>query len=84
MSKAEFVPKLAEAGKITGNRQTRFFSAFVGMISTSLKNGERVALPGLGVFTVVDRKAKTGRNPRTGIEIKIPARKAVKFPHRAH
>ena len=79
MSKAEFVPKLAAAGKITKKQADEVFSAFVGMISTSLQNGERVALPGLGVFTVVNRKAKTGRNPRTGAQIKIPARKAVKF-----
>ncbi|OPY69949.1 MAG: DNA-binding protein HU-beta [Syntrophorhabdaceae bacterium PtaU1.Bin034] len=79
MSKMEFVPKLAEAGKITKKQADEIFSAFVGMISTSLQNGERVALPGIGVFTVVSRKARTGRNPRTGAEIKIPPRKAVKF-----
>ena len=79
MSKAEFVPELAEAGKITKKQADEIFSAFVGMISTSLRNGERVALPGLGVFTVVERKARKGRNPRTGVEIKIPARKGVKF-----
>ena len=77
--RAEFVPKLAEAGKITKKQADDIFSAFVGMITTSLQNGQRVALPGLGVFSVVDRKARTGRNPRTGAEIKIPARKAVKF-----
>ena len=79
MSKAEIVPKLAAAGGITKKRADDIFSTFVGMISTSLRSGERVALPGLGVFTVVDRKARKGRNPRTGVEIKIPARKAVKF-----
>ncbi len=79
MSKMEFVPKLAEAAKITKKQADQVFSAFVGMIASSLQNGQRVALPGIGVFSVIDRKAKTGRNPRTGQEIKIPARKAVKF-----
>jgi DNA-binding protein HU-beta len=79
MSKAEFVPKLAEAGKITKKQADEIFLAFVGMISTSLRNGERVALPGLGVFSVVERKARKGRNPRTSVAIRIPARKAVKF-----
>jgi DNA-binding protein HU-beta len=79
MSKADYVPKLATAAKITKKQAEEVFSAFVGMISTSLQGGERVALPGLGVFNVVSRKARTGRNPRTGAEIKIPARKAVKF-----
>lgn len=79
MSKAEFVPTLAEAGGITKKQADQIFSAFVGMIASSLQNGQRVALPGIGVFSVIDRKAKTGRNPRTAQEIKIPARKAVKF-----
>jgi DNA-binding protein HU-beta len=79
MSKAEFVTKLSEAGKIAKKQADEIFSAFVGMIAASLQKGERVALPGLGVFSVVDRKAKIGRNPRTGVEIKIPARKAVRF-----
>ena len=46
MSKAEFVPKLADVAKITKKQADEVFSAFVGMISTSLQNGERVALPG--------------------------------------
>jgi DNA-binding protein HU-beta len=79
MSKAEFVPKLAEAGKITRKQADEIFSAFVGVIAASLQKGERVALPGLGVLSVVDRKARIGRNPRTGVEIKILARKAVRF-----
>jgi DNA-binding protein HU-beta len=79
MSKGEFVLKLAEAGKITKKQADEIFSTFVGMITASLQKGERVALPGLGVFSVVDRKAKIGRNPRTGAEIKIAARKAVRF-----
>jgi DNA-binding protein HU-beta len=49
------------------------------MVAASIKKGERVALPGLGVFSVVQKKARTGRNPATGAAIKIPARKAVKF-----
>jgi DNA-binding protein HU-beta len=79
MSKGEIVPKLAEVEGITKKQADDICSAFVGMISTSLRNGERVPLPGLGVFSAVERKARKGRNPRTGAEVKIPARKAVKF-----
>jgi DNA-binding protein HU-beta len=79
MSKAEIIPKLAETGGITKKQADGIFSTFVGMISTSLRNGERVALPGLGIFSVVERKARRGRNLQTGAEVKIPARKAVKF-----
>lgn len=73
------VTKLAEAGKITKKQAEQIFSMFVSTITESLQKNERIALPGLGSFSCVQRKARTGRNPRTGAEIKIPARKAVKF-----
>ncbi|OPY69483.1 MAG: DNA-binding protein HRL53 [Syntrophorhabdaceae bacterium PtaU1.Bin034] len=79
MTKTEMVAKLATAGKITKRQAETIFSAFVDSIKESLQKNERVALPGLGSFTCVERKARKGRNPRTGAEIKIPARKAVKF-----
>ena len=79
MTKEEFVTKLAAVGKVTKTQADAIFSAFVEMVAASLKKSERVALPGLGVFSVVQKKARTGRNPSTGVAIKIPARKAVKF-----
>ena len=79
MTKEEFVTKLATTAKVTKKQADDMFSGFIGMIAASLKKGERVALPGLGVFSVAQRKARTGRNPATGAAIKIPARKAVKF-----
>ena len=79
MTKEEFVAKLALAGKVTKKQADDIFSKLVEMLAASLKKGERVALPGLGVFSVVQKKARTGRNPGTGAAIKIPARKAVKF-----
>ena len=79
MTKEDFVVKLASAGKVTKTQADAMFSTFVEMVATSIKKGERVALPGLGVFSVVQKKARTGRNPATGAAIKIPARKAVKF-----
>ena len=44
-----------------------------------LKEGESINLPGIGTFKVVERAARTGRNPRTGEQISIPARRQVKF-----
>ena len=79
MTKEEFVAKLAQTGKITKSQADGIFSAFVDIVAASIKKGERVALPGLGVFSVVQKKARTGRNPGTGSSIKIPARQAVKF-----
>jgi len=79
MTKEGFVSKLASTTKVTKKQAEDMFSGFIGMIAASLKKGERVALPGLGVFSVAQRKARTGRNPATGAAIKIPAKKAVKF-----
>ena len=79
MTKEEFVTKLAEVGKVTKKQADDMFSTFVEMLAAAIKKGERVAIPGLGVFSVVQKKARTGRNPGTGAAIKIPARKAVKF-----
>jgi len=50
MTKEDFVAKLAQAGKITKSQADGIFSAFVDMVAASIKKGERVALPGLGVF----------------------------------
>jgi DNA-binding protein HU-beta len=79
MTKSEFVAKLAESAKISRKQAGQVFATFVDTITGSLKGGERIALPGLGSFSAVKREARKGRNPQTGAEIKIPARKAVKF-----
>jgi len=51
----------------------------VGAIKESLKKGQKVTLIGFGTFSVSNRKERTGRNPRTGEAIKIPAMKVPKF-----
>ena len=79
MTKAEFVAKLAVTAKISKKQAGQVFAMFVNTITASLKKGDRIALPGLGSFSTVRREARKGRNPQTGAEIKIPARKAVKF-----
>ena len=79
MTKADLIGKLAQAGKITKKQADQVYSAFVDSIKGALKKNERIALPGLGSFSAAQRKARTGRNPRTGAAIKIPAKKVVKF-----
>ena len=54
-------------------------SAFFEHLKTSLGQGEKISLPGVGQFEVGERAARQGRNPRTGEVIDIPASKAVKF-----
>jgi Bacterial nucleoid DNA-binding protein len=57
----------------------RAVNAAIEALVEALSKGERTAIPGLGVFNVKERKARKGRNPRTGKEIKIPKRKVVAF-----
>ena len=79
MTKDELVTKLAESTSITKKKADEILSALADSISESLQKGEKTVLPGIGSFSCVDRKEKTGRNPRTGAEIKIPAKRAAKF-----
>ena len=79
MTKAELVAKVAAEAGVTKAAAERCVNAFVAALTDALAKGERVALPGLGVFNVKERKARKGRNPRTGEEITIPARKVVVF-----
>ena len=53
--------------------------ACIAVVTNALKKGESVQLTGFGIFDVVNKAARTGRNPRTGKEIKIAASKAPKF-----
>jgi DNA-binding protein HU-beta len=80
MTKAEFVKTLKEqAGLSTLAQAEAAYEKFFAIIKASLKNGDAISISGFGSFKAVDRKARKGRNPRTGKEIKIPASKAVKF-----
>jgi DNA-binding protein HU-beta len=79
MTKAQFVAKLAASAGISRRQSERAFSTVVEIVGNALQTDKRVSLPGLGVFTCVKRKSRVCRNPRTGAEIEVPARKAVKF-----
>lgn len=79
MKKAELVAKVAARAGVTKASAERCVNAFVDILAEALSKGERVALPGLGVFKVRERAARKGRNPQTGKEITIPARKVVVF-----
>jgi len=79
MTKAELVAEIAKQAGITKKEADAALKAAVSAISGALKKGERIAIPGLGIFTVKQRAARKGRNPRTGQVIQIPARKVVAF-----
>ena len=79
MTKAELIGKMAAGAKISKAAAGKALDAFVDGVKASLKKEERVTLVGFGTVSVSKRKARQGRNPRTGKEIKIPARKVPKF-----
>jgi len=79
MGKKDFVERAAkEAGISKASAEKAFNSIFDG-IKSALKKGEKVTFVGFGSFSVSQREARKGRNPQTGKDIKIPARKVPKF-----
>ena len=79
MTKADLIEKIAKEAKVTKAAADKAIDSFVDGVTKALKKGDRVALIGFGTFSVSQRKARKGRNPQTGKEIKIPARKVPKF-----
>jgi len=79
MNKAQLIDAIASNAGLTKADAKKALDAFIGSTSKALKKGDRVALVGFGSFSVAKRSARTGRNPQTGKEITIPAKKVVKF-----
>ncbi|MRR54188.1 MAG: HU family DNA-binding protein [Deltaproteobacteria bacterium] len=79
MTKAEIVGKIAEGAELTKVQAEKVATIFLDSIVEALKDGDKISFVGFGTFTVSEKAARIGRNPQTGAEIKIPAKKAVKF-----
>lgn len=79
MKKVELVEAVAEKAGLTKADATRAADAVLETITEALVNGDKVPLVGFGTFSVSERAAREGRNPRTGETVKIAARKAVSF-----
>jgi len=79
MTKADIIAKLAEEIKISKKAAGQALALITDSIAQAMRKGEKVTFVGFGTFSVVQRKARKGRNPRTGKEIKIAAKKAPKF-----
>ena len=79
MNKTELVAEIAKNTGLTKVDSERAVEAFLNAMSATLKKGDEVRLTGFGTFGVTKRNATTGRNPRTGAEINIPASKQPKF-----
>ena len=79
MNKAELIAKIAEDTGITKTQANASLDSFVEAVTKTLKGGGKVTMVGFGTFTVSKRKARKGRNPQTGAEINIKARKVARF-----
>ncbi len=79
MTKADVVERIAKEAGITKRAAETALKCVTDSIQACVKRRERIALPGLGSFSTSKRKARTGRNPRTGQTINIPAKTVPKF-----
>jgi DNA-binding protein HU-beta len=79
MNKSDLINQIADDAKLTKVQAQAALNSFLNTSAKALKNGDKVILVGFGTFSVAERAARTGRNPQTGKEIKIAAKKVVKF-----
>ena len=79
MNKADLINAIAAKSGLTKADSQKSLNAVIESITEAMKSGDRVSLVGFGSFSVVERAARTGRNPQTGKEIKIKAKKVVRF-----
>jgi len=79
LNKAELVSLVAEKAELTKKDAEKAVASVFEVIQEALVKGDKVQLVGFGTFEVRDRSARTGRNPRTGETIEIPASKVPAF-----
>jgi DNA-binding protein HU-beta len=79
MNKAQLIEAVASKTTLSKKEAASILGTITDTITKSLGKGEKVSIPGFGTFAMAERKARTGRNPRTGEMITIKAKKVVKF-----
>lgn len=79
MTKAELITTIAKEAKISKVSAEKALKAFTVSVTKTLKKGNKLTLTGFGTFSVAKRRARIGRNPQTGGQIKIPATVVAKF-----
>jgi DNA-binding protein HU-beta len=79
MNKKEIIKHMAKNAGVTALQAAKALSSLTQGITDSLRKGEKVNFSGFGSFEVKERKARKGRNPKTGEEVAIPPKKRVKF-----
>ena len=79
MTKAQLIASIGKEAKISKASAEKAVNAFTNTVMKALRKGDKLALTGFGTFSVAKRRARAGRNPQTGREIKIPAMRVAKF-----
>ena len=79
MTKAELIASIGKEAKISKAAAEKAVNAFTSALTKALKKGDKLTLTGFGTFSVARRRARIGRNPQTGKEIKIAATRVAKF-----
>jgi len=79
MTKGELIVSIGKEAKISKASAEKAVNAFTYTVMKALKKGDKLTLTGFGTFSVAKRRARAGRNPKTGKEIKIPAMRVAKF-----
>ena len=79
MNKSDVIQDVAGASGVSKSDVEKVIDAFFDTVRTAASSGDRVAWPSFGSFSVTQRQARTGRNPRTGEPVPIAASKALKF-----
>ncbi len=79
MTKEQLIDKISKDTGISKRQAHEAINTFFDSVTGALKRGQKVSFVGFGTFSTSKRKARTGRNPQTGDEIKIPAARVAKF-----
>lgn len=79
MNKGQLVEAIAAKSGLTKADSSRALEAFMDVVADTLAKGEKITLTGFGTYGVSKRAAREGRNPRTGLPVKIAARNSVSF-----
>jgi len=79
MTKAELIEELSASAEITRKHSEVIVDAVFSSITTALQNGEKIELRGFGSFRLRRRESRTGRNPKTGAGVVVPAKKVPSF-----
>lgn len=79
MNKAELIGAVASKSEMNKKDVEKVINTFTNVVAGALVDGDKVAITGFGIFEVIERAARTGRNPQTGETIEIAASKSPKF-----